>query len=270
MPVRRHVTYGRVQRSRGGAAGTFGLMMMIGWASAGFAADNPKTAPAPAPAAAAPAPAAPAPAAPAPAAPAAAAPAPAGTPEAAPTPTTPQNYAVRLRDLERRVDELKEQIFRSKARLNLLKETVLHGVIAGSRAIIMHRNEMSSVYLPVRYVYSLDGAEIYAKSDDSGKLGDQKEIEIFNGALVPGNHTLSVTMIYQGHGLPYVEGYKFTARSSHTFTAGEGKQLQLKVIGYEKGNPVTTAFENRPAVDFRENVITDKDAAGRQQPAAKK
>src|SRR6516162_5230303 len=65
------------------------------------------------------------------------APAPAN-PGAPPTTTsTPQgSYTVRLHDLERRVDELKEQIFRSKARLNLLKETVLHGVIAGSRAII--------------------------------------------------------------------------------------------------------------------------------------
>ncbi len=36
-------------------------------------------------------------------------------------------YAVRLRDLEQRINELKEQIFRSKARLSLLAETVLAG-----------------------------------------------------------------------------------------------------------------------------------------------
>ncbi|HZS41778.1 MAG TPA: dihydrolipoamide acetyltransferase [Polyangia bacterium] len=193
-----------------------------------------------------------------------------------PTTTAPApsatSYAFKLHDLERRVNELKEQIFRSKARLNLLKETVLHGVIAGSRAVIVHRNEMGSMYQPIRYVYALDGAEIYAKSDDSGKLGEQKEIEIFNGSLVPGNHTLSVQMVYQGNGaiFTYLKGYKFTARSSHTFTAGEGKQLQLKVVGFEKGNPVTTDPKDRPAVDFRENVITDKDAAAKQQPAAKK
>src|SRR5690606_34173948 len=35
------------------------------------------------------------------------------------------SYAVRLRDLEQRINELKEQIFRSKARLSLLAETVL-------------------------------------------------------------------------------------------------------------------------------------------------
>jgi hypothetical protein len=191
------------------------------------------------------------------------APAPA-TPGAPPTTTTtPQaSYTVRLHDLERRVDELKEQIFRSKARLNLLKETVLHGVIAGSRAIITHRNEMGSMYTPIHYAYALDGQEIYSKSDESGKLADQKEIEIFNGSITPGNHTLSVSMVYQGNGygvFSYLKGYKFTAKSSRTFTAAEGKQLQLKVVGFEKGNPVTTDPKDRPAVDFRESLVADKD-----------
>jgi hypothetical protein len=185
----------------------------------------------------------------------------------------PGSYTVRLHDLERRVNELKEQIFRSKARLNLLKETVLHGVIAGARAVITHRNEMGSMYTPIRYVYSLDGQEIYSKSDDTGKLVDQKEIEVFNGSITPGNHTLSVQMVYQGNGygvFSYLKGYKFTAKSSRTFTAPEGKQLQLKVVGFEKGNPVTTDPKDRPSVDFRESLIADKDAVAKSAPAAAK
>jgi hypothetical protein len=206
----------------------------------------------------------------------------AATAGAAPAPADPGataagtaggGYTVRLHDLERRVNELKEQIFRSKARLNLLKETVLHGVIAGSRATITHRNEMGSMYTPVRYVYALDGQEIYAKSDDSGKLGDQKEIEVFNGSIVPGNHTLSVQMVYQGNGygvFSYLKGYKFTAKSSRTFTAAEGKQMQLKVVGFEKGNPVTTDPKDRPSVDFRESLVADKDAVAAKPAANKK
>jgi hypothetical protein len=219
-----------------------------------------------------------------PAAPPASEPKPAATPATAvpPSSTAPvapppvaasqaQQNNVRLRDLERRVDELKEQVFRSKARLNLLKETVLHGVIAGCRAVIMHRNEMGTMYTPIRIVYALDGTEIYSKSDDSGKLGDLKDIEIYNGSVAPGNHTLSVQMIYQGNGFglfSYLKGYRFIAKSSHTFTASEGKQIQLKVVGFEKGNPVTTDPKDRPAVDFRESVIADKDTVSK--PAAKK
>jgi hypothetical protein len=234
------------------------------------AADPPPPAQSPPPAAQ-PAAAQPAAAAPA-AAPAAPAPgaAPAG-PSGNPLASQGGPNATRLRDLERHVNELKEQIFRSKARLNLLKETVLHGVIAGARAVITHRNEMGSMYTPIRYVYSLDGTEIYVNTDETGKLADQKEITVFDGAVVPGNHTLSVQMVYQGNGyglFTYLKGYKFTAKSSHTFTAGEGKQLSLKVVGFEKGNPVTTDPKDRPSVDFRETVLADKEVAAKA--AAKK
>ncbi len=58
-------------------------------------------------------------------------------------------YNVKVRDLERKVNELKEQVFRSKARLNLLKETVLHGVIAGARSAIVFKNEMGGMYIPI-------------------------------------------------------------------------------------------------------------------------
>jgi hypothetical protein len=212
--------------------------------------------------------------------PPAAAPAPTAPPAPAPpAPTTTTAdpagaYTVRLHDLERRVNELKEQIFRSKARLNLLKETVLHGVIAGSRATITHRNEMGSMFTPVRYVYALDGQEIYAKVDDSGKLADQKEIEVFNGSITPGNHTLSVQAEYVGNGygvFSYLKGYHFKTKGSRTFTAAEGKQMNLKVVGFEKGNPVTTDVKDRPAIDFRESLIADKDAvAAKPAPATKK
>jgi hypothetical protein len=232
---------------------------------AAFAQDAPKAPPpATAPAATTPATAT---------APATPAPPPPADPATAAQTNANGSYTVRLHDLERRVNELKEQIFRSKARLNLLKETVLHGVIAGSRAIITHRNEMGSMYTPIRYVYALDGQEIYSKTDESGKMGDQKEIEVFNGSITPGNHTLSVQMIYQGNGygvFSYLKGYKFTAKSSRTFTAPEGKQLQLKVVGFEKGNPVTTDPKDRPAVDFREQLVADKDTLPKSSAPAKK
>lgn len=180
----------------------------------------------------------------------------AAAPQPAPNPTS-GSYVVQLKQLEQRVNELKERIFRSKARLNLLKETVLHGVIAGSRAIIKHKNEMGSSFRMVRLVYAIDGAKIYSKRDDTGTLNDKKEFEIFNGAIVPGNHTISVLMVFRGHGygiFSYLKGYKFTVRSSHTFTAGEGKQTQITVRAFEKGN-ITTELKDRPAVKFDVNLF---------------
>ncbi|HEY2735072.1 MAG TPA: hypothetical protein VGI70_13845, partial [Polyangiales bacterium] len=77
-------------------------------------------------------------------------------------------YGVRLRDLEQRINELKEQIFRSKARLSLLAETVLQGVVAGSQAHIVHENKMGNSYKLVKVVYALDGAPIFNKADEEG------------------------------------------------------------------------------------------------------
>ncbi|HTU59294.1 MAG TPA: hypothetical protein VMF89_12685 [Polyangiales bacterium] len=165
-------------------------------------------------------------------------------------------YGVRLRDLEQRINELKEQIFRSKARLSLLAETVLQGVVAGSQARIVHENKMGNSYRLVKVVYALDGAPIFNKADEEGALGEQDEFDIYNGSIVPGEHTLTVKLEYRGHGygiFSYLKGYRFKVSSSHTFTAPEGKALTLSVVGYEKGGP-TAPLEERPAVRFVERV----------------
>lgn len=165
-------------------------------------------------------------------------------------------YAVRLRDLEQRIDALKEQIFRSKARLSLLAETVLGGVVAGAQAVIIHENRMSSSYRLVKAVYALDGARIFSKADEEGSLGEQTEFEIYNGSIVPGEHNITVNLEYRGHGygiFSYLKGYRFRVRSSYTFSAPEGKAITLRVVGYEKGGP-TAPLEERPAIRYMERV----------------
>jgi len=165
-------------------------------------------------------------------------------------------YAVRLRDLEQRINELKEQIFRSKARLSLLAETVLQGVVAGAQVVIVHENKMSSSYKLVKVVYALDGAQIFNRADEEGELGDRERFEVYNGSIVPGEHTLTVNLEYRGHGygiFSYLKGYRFRVRSNYQFTAPEGRGVTLRVVGYEKGGP-TAPLEERPAVRYVERV----------------
>jgi hypothetical protein len=172
------------------------------------------------------------------------------------TATEPGAYMVRLKGLEQRVNELKERIFRSKARLNLLKETVLHGVIAGSRSVIRHKNEMGRAFRLEKLVYALDGTQIFSKVAEDDSLDQMREFDVFNGKIVPGNHTLTTMMIYRGHGygiFTYLKGYRFTVRASHTFTAAEGRQNLISVLAYEKGN-ATTELKDRPAVKFETSV----------------
>jgi hypothetical protein len=229
-------------RGISGALGVFGLLTFVS-ASVGHAQGTP-----PAGAAAAPATGA--------ATPPAGAEAGAAAPAAGGEAGDGGAYSVRLKTLEKNVNELKEQIFRTKARLNLLKETVLGGVIGASRAYIKHKNEMGSSFRLIKAAYALDGVQIYSKSDDSGQLADMAEFEIYNGAIQPGSHTLTVVLLYQGNGFgvfSYLKGYKFTAKSSQSFVAAESKTTSITVVGYEKGN-MTTQLSDKPAVDFRINV----------------
>ncbi len=169
-------------------------------------------------------------------------------------------YAVRLRDLEQRINELKEQIFRSKARLSLLAETVLQGVVAGAQTVIVHENKMSGSYKLVKAVYALDGAPILNRADEEGGLSDREEFDVYNGSIVPGEHTLTVNLEYRGHGygiFSYLKGYRFKVRSSYSFSAPEGKAVNVRVVAYEKGGP-TAPLEERPAIRYQERITETK------------
>ncbi len=171
------------------------------------------------------------------------------------------DYAVKLRGLEERVNDLKERIFRSKARLILLKETVLNGVISGAKAVIIHKNEMGSSFSLEQVSYALDGAPLFNKTDVTGELDETDLIELFNGSIVPGNHNLSVFLLYRGNGygvFSYLRGYTFKIKSSHAFTAEEGKVTTMRVVAYERGG-FTTDLKDRPAVRY--DVEVKKDVA---------
>lgn len=176
----------------------------------------------------------------------------------APAITGERAYQLKITELESRVNTLKEKIFRSKTRLAILKESVLSSSIAGAEAQIIHRNEMGSSFLLEKVAYSLDGTPIRSLVDQDGNLDEKEEIEILSGPIVPGNHTISVVMTYRGNGygiFSYLKGYVFNLRSSHTFRAEEGKLVQVKAIGYEKGG-VTTDLKDRPDIRF-EDRLTD-------------
>lgn len=180
-------------------------------------------------------------------------------------------YAVRLRDLEQRINELKEQIFRSKARLSLLAETVLQGVVAGAQAVVVHENRMSSSYRLVRVLYALDGAPILNRADEDGALGERDQFDVYNGSIVPGEHNLTVNLEYRGHGygiFSYLKGYRFRVRSNYSFTAPEGKTVTIRVVGYEKGGP-TSPLEERPAIRYVERITSMRGGDEAEQAGAR-
>ncbi len=176
----------------------------------------------------------------------------------APAPQTAEEQNdLKVRTLEERVSDLKEKIFRTKARLMNLQEMVIGGdITTGAKAVLIHRNEMGSSFYLESVAYALDGAPVYSKSDQDGDLEKREEFEVFNGRIVPGNHQLSVQLTYRGHGFglfSYLEGYRFKVQSSYTFNAEPGKAMTIKVVGFEKGG-LTAELKDRPAVRYDVDV----------------
>ena len=179
-------------------------------------------------------------------------------------------YRLKISELEGRVNDLKEKIFRSKTRLAILKETVLSSSIAGAEAAIIHRNEMGSSFRLEKASYSLDGQPMETLAEE--KDVKQEEVEIFNGPITPGNHTVSVVMTYRGNGFgifSYLRGYVFNLRSSHTFNAEEGKLVRVRVVGYEKGG-ITTDLKDRPDIRFEDQLADSRRRESAVREAAEK
>jgi hypothetical protein len=235
------------------ASSTFRVLALAGtalWAPA-FAQQGPGAVATPAPAAASPAPAESAP----------------GAPAGKPAQTADEAFNTRVRTLEEQVVDLKEKVFRSKARLQLLQETVLGGDLStGARAVLVHRNEMGDSFVLESVAYALDGAPIFTRTDDDGDLSKHPELEIFNGRIVPGQHQIAVRLVYRGHGFgvfSYLEGYRFKVQSSYTFNAEPGKVTTVQVVGFEQGG-LTTDLQDRPAVRY--DIESARDAV--KPPAA--
>jgi hypothetical protein len=219
--------------------------------------------------------AAPTAASPAPAAPAEA-PAAASTTQAIPPvppgpapQTADEAFNTRVKTLEEEVVDLKEKIYRSKARLLLLQETVLGGDLStGARAVIFHKNEMGSSFVLESVAYALDGAPIFTKVNQDGDLDKLEEFEIFNGRIVPGQHQIAVRFVYRGNGygvFSYLEGYKFRVQSSYTFNAEATKVTTVRVVGFEKGG-ITTDLKDRPSVRYDIEVSRDTGPAKATEP----
>ena len=203
------------------------------------------------------------------------APAPAPAPDAgsaAPDPSSvkPEDMPtpVRMRRLEQRTQALKERAWQLKARVQMLKEQMLGGGV-GAQALISHGNDMGASFRLVKLIYTLDGTQIFARTDDSAEtLHKTKAFDIFTGPISPGNHNLAMVATYRGHGygvFEYLSKFTFTARNVAAFTASEGKITKVECKGYEKGG-AATPMEKRAAIDCKVTEVSPEKANEAPKP----
>lgn len=182
-------------------------------------------------------------------------------------------YDLRVRELETRIDDLKAKVFRSKSRIVLLRETLLGGKTAASRAVIVHKDELGTSYKLRRALYRLDGNTLLNELDREGSLSEKESLDLYTGSIGPGTHNLTVYLEYQGNSsmFSYFQGYDFTLKKSCKFTVEQGKTSTVNVIVYEKGD-ATTQAQDRPDVRCESTVseIRAEDLLKEQSKDAKK
>jgi hypothetical protein len=158
-----------------------------------------------------------------------------------------------MRRLEQQTQALKEKAWQLKARVQMLKEQTIGGGV-GAQASIDHHDQMGASYRLTKLIYSLDGAQVFARSDEAAEsMYKTRNFDIFAGPISPGNHTLQVVATYRGHGygvFEYLTKFTFTARGSASFTTGEGKISKVECKGYEKGG-AAVPMEKRPAIECK-------------------
>ena len=164
---------------------------------------------------------------------------------------------VRLRRLEQQTQALKERAWQLKARVQMLKEQMLGGG-AGAQTLISHANEMGGSFRLTKLIYALDGTQVFVRTDETAEsLYKTKSFDIFAGPIAPGNHNLTITAVYRGHGygvFEYLQKYTFNAKGGQAFTASEGKIAKVDCKGFEKGGP-TTPLEKRAAVECKVTAV---------------
>lgn len=172
-----------------------------------------------------------------------------------------QVFDFRMQGIGEEVNELKEQVARTKARLQILADTILggSGVRSGAKLVIEHKNRLGSAYRLIGIQYFLDGAPAFLQADESGALQASRELKIFEQRLVPGEHQLVVryTLRGSGHGLlSYLDNYTIELTASHDFSVEAGTVTSLEV-GLKERRGLTLRFEERPDVVFETHVETD-------------
>ena len=108
-------------------------------------------------------------------------------------------------------------------------------------------------------LYYLDGKKIYYQDNSNGLLDKRKEFEIYNGSIIPGNHALTVEMVYRGNSnlFSYLKGYVFKLKSSYTFYAAKGRVTQVAVVGFERGG-IGTDLEDKPYIKYEVKQVQNR------------
>ena len=169
------------------------------------------------------------------------------------TPLNEEGYDIKLKNLEEKINSLKDKIVRSKQRLAVLQESVTGGTIAETKVSIVHRNTINSFFRLISAVFYFDDKQIFSKSNASDEL-TMPEIVIYDATVTPGTHNISVFYVFEGkrYGVfSYLKDYTLKINAEYTFSIDEGNKADIVVLPIDKGGEYN--FNNRLYIKFDMN-----------------
>ncbi len=118
---------------------------------------------------------------------------------------------------------------------------------------LVYRNDGESAFAIESLSYSLDDNPVFTAVDVNRKLGAMKELVVYDGGISPGEHRVSVRLVYRAHGwgvFSCLNGYEVTVNKVLMFEAEAGKKTQVETSGLSAA-PLPPTFEDPPEFRFR-------------------
>ena len=159
----------------------------------------------------------------------------------------------KLNDISTSVNDLKEKVYKSKAKLKLMEETLLLGKITGSKAIVRFKNNTGGLFNITAGEYYLNGKLVYKFNPNKDQ---NRDVVIFDSETPPGNNKIKLKLSFTGADsgvlklFSYFKDYKFNMESDYEFPVTYGKTTVVNIEGVDLG-PFKNSLDERLSVRYK-------------------
>lgn len=166
-------------------------------------------------------------------------------------PASREQLQKELDQLQKDLADSKQNLLKSRQRLSSMKGGEA-GAASSAQVAVVYRNDMTVTFTPLKCEVFLDGASVAVRTEPMPAA----EVELYRGALPPGEHQLTVALSMKGSGrgkYTYLKDYRYVARAGHEFRSADQKLVQIKIVSLEKQ---ASSAKDRPAIDFKDSITS--------------
>jgi len=157
----------------------------------------------------------------------------------------------KLGQLDRQVNELKEDLLRQKIKLRHLEEAVLFGKITATTALVAFKMEVGNFFKFISGEFFLNDKMVF-KTTPVQLQKSNNSLVILDEEIPPGNHQLRLRLLFSGRNkgpFTYLEEYQFEVKSQKSFHIAQGRTKAVEILVFDRGTG-STEVKDRLAVNF--------------------